>query len=151
MAGPEDARPPGLPSVEELKALNQRIHDDAGSPELFNLDQPSALESCLARARAAYSDSPEGVIRSAAVLAHGIAQAQAFTDGNRRSAFTATRYFLVANGFGYLTSETDSDHILARYLNQVVESPSGSPPGPRKFEELFRRRLRNRKPPERSH
>src|ERR1700761_8391843 len=137
-AGPEDARPSGFPSVEDLKALNQRIHDDAGSPELFKLDQPSALESCLTRARAAYSHSPDGVIGCAAIMAHGIARAQAFMDGNRRTAFTATRYFLVANGYGHLTSETASDHILARYLNQVVESPSGSPPGPDKFEKLFR-------------
>jgi hypothetical protein len=42
-AGPEDARPPGFPSVEELKELNRKIHDDAGSPERFKLDQPSPL------------------------------------------------------------------------------------------------------------
>jgi prophage maintenance system killer protein len=145
-AGPEDARPPGFPSVEELKELNQRIHDDAGFPEFFKLDQPSPLESCLARARAAYANTSEGVIQTAALLAHGIAQAQAFRDGNRRTAYFATQAFLQANGYGYLSPKTADDHTLARYLNQVVEGQAGSPPGPEKFAALFLRRLRRRKP-----
>lgn len=129
-AGPEDARPPGFPSIEELKELNQRIHEDAGFPEFFKLDQPSPLESCLARARAAYVDTPEGVIQTAALLAHGIAAAQAFRDGNRRTAYFATQAFLQASGYGYLSPKTTDDHSLARYLNQVVEDRTGSSPGP---------------------
>jgi prophage maintenance system killer protein len=144
--GLEDARPPGFPSVEELKELNQEIHDDAGTPECFKLDQPSPLESCLARARAAYTDSPDGVIQTAAILAHGIAQAQSFVDGNRRTAYFATLAFLRANGFGDLSPLDGDDHILARYLNQVVEAQAGSSPGPEKFTQLFARRLRRRRP-----
>ena len=147
MAGTEDARPPGFPSIEELEELNRRIHDDAGSPELFKLDQPSPLRSCLARARAAYTKTPDGVIETAALLAHGIAQAQAFVDGNRRTAFSATQFFLHANGYGHLTSRTEPDNMLARYLNQVVESPPARRPGPEKFVDLFSRRLKNRDGP----
>lgn len=147
VAGAEDARPPGFPSVEELEELNRRIHDDAGSPELVKLDQPSPLRSCLARARAAYAGTPEGVIETAALLVHGIAQAQAFVDGNRRTAFFATQFFLHANGYGYLTSTTDSDNMLARYLNQVVDAPPERRPGPEKFVELFSRRLESRRGP----
>jgi prophage maintenance system killer protein len=102
-AGPEDARPPGFPSLKELEALNRKIHDDAGSPERFKLDQPSPLESSLEQARLAYVDTPDGVIQSAALLAHGIAQAQAFVDGNRRTAYFATLSFLQANGYGHLS------------------------------------------------
>ena len=148
MASIEDARPSGFPSLDELKELNQRVHDDAGSPELFKLDQPSPLEDCLARARFAYAETPEGVIETAAILAHGIAQAQAFVDGNRRTAYSATQYFLHENGYGYLTSETASDHLLARYLNQVVEPEKGCPAaGPEKFVALFTRRLKSRSAP----
>jgi prophage maintenance system killer protein len=139
-AGPEDARPPGFPSIEELKELNRKIHDDAGSPERFKLDQPSPLESSLDRARAAYLDTPDGVIQTAALLAHGIAQAQSFVDGNRRTAYFATLSFLQANGYGHLSPAGD-DHSLARYLNQVVEDQAGDPPGPERFAKLFLRRL----------
>jgi prophage maintenance system killer protein len=140
-AGPEDAGPPGFPSIEELEELNRKIHDDAGTPERFKLDQPSPLESSLARARAAYDGTSEGVIQTAACLAHGIAQAQAFVDGNRRTAYFATLSFLRANDFGHLSPTDGDDHSLARYLNQVVEDQGDKPPGPEKFASLFSRRL----------
>jgi death-on-curing family protein len=140
-AGPEDARPPGFPSIEELEELNRKIHDDAGSPERFKLDQPSPLESSLERARAAYADTPDGVVQTAALLAHGIARAQSFVDGNRRTAYFATLSFLEANGYGHLSPKAGDDHSLARYLNQVVEDQAGNQPGPEKFARLFSRRL----------
>lgn len=144
-AGPENAGPPGFPSIEELEELNRKIHDDAGSPERFKLDQPSPLESSLARAHAAYVDTPDGVIQTAALLAHGIAKAQAFVDGNRRTAYFATLSFLQANGYGHLSPKAGDDHSLARYLNQVVENQADNPPGPERFESLFRRRLQRSK------
>jgi prophage maintenance system killer protein len=140
-AGPENARPPGFPGLEELEELNRKIHDDAGSPERFKLDQPSPLESGLARACAAYDGTADGVIQTAALLAHGIAQAQAFVDGNRRTAYFATLSFLQANGFGHLSPAAGDDHTLARYLNQVVEDQADNPPGPERFASLFSRRL----------
>lgn len=145
----EDARPSGIPSLEELKELNRRIHNDAGTPERYKLDQPSPLRSCLDQARIAYSPSPDGVIWTAAVLAHGIAQAQSFRDGNRRTAYFATQSFLSGNGYGYLSSEGTSDHTLARYLNQVVEHQAKGEPtlGPEQFAALFSRRLHGRRPP----
>jgi prophage maintenance system killer protein len=148
VAGAEDARPPGFPSIEELKELNREIHEDAGFPEHFKPDQRSPLDSCLAEAEAAYAATADGVIQTAAILAHGIARAQAFRDGNRRTAYVATRTFLYGVGYGYLTSADGvSDHTLARYLNQVVEPGKGTSPTPKKFATLFRRRLGNRKPP----
>jgi death-on-curing family protein len=140
-AGPEDARPPGFPSIEELQELNRKIHDDAGSPERFKLDQPSPLESSLERALAAYADTPDGVIQVAALLAYGIARAQAFVDGNRRTVYFATLSFLQANGYGHLSPKAGDDHTLARYLNQVVEDRSRESPGPDRFARLFSRRL----------
>ncbi|MGN6556795.1 MAG: hypothetical protein ACTHLH_02140 [Solirubrobacterales bacterium] len=71
------------------------------------------------------------------MLAHGIAQAQAFVDGNRRTAYFATLSFLDANGYGHLSPKAGDDHSLARYLNQVVEDQAD----PEKFAKLFSRRL----------
>ncbi len=87
----------------------------------------------------------------AAQLAHGIAQAQAFRDGNRRTAYFVTQAFLSNNGYGYISpagapGKDTSDHTLARYLNQVVENQATMKPapGPEKFAALFLRRLKSR-------
>jgi prophage maintenance system killer protein len=136
----------GIPTLEELKDLNRVIHDDAGQPERYKLDQPAPLQSCLGRAREAYSCAAEDIVRTAAMLAHGIAAAQAFRDGNRRTAYFATQVFLARNGLAHLSAETRDDDTLARYLNQVVENQSRMrpTPGPERFEQLFRRRLKSR-------
>jgi prophage maintenance system killer protein len=144
-ASAEDARPPGFPSVEELKELNREIHDDAGSPELCKLDQPSPLESCLARARAAYADTPEGVIETAALLAHGIAEAQSFFDGNRRTAYFATLTFLEENGYADLSPRESDDHSLARHLKRTVDAQYHRRPKPEDLVRLFTRRLERRR------
>lgn len=143
--GATDAGPPGFPSIEDLKELNREIHEDAGTPERFALDQPSPLESCLARARGSWSNTPQGFVRTAALLAHGIAEAQSFRDGNRRTAYFTSLSFLRVNGFGDLTPIEADDHALANLLNRVVDRPIGSRPGPDRFEALFTRRLERRK------
>lgn len=85
------------------------------------------------------------MIQTASLLAHGIARAQAFVDGNRRTAYFATLSFLQANGYEHLSPKAGDDHTLARYLNQVVEDQTGNPPSPEKFARLFSRRLKRRK------
>jgi death-on-curing protein len=58
----------------------------------------STLESALARpARYAHYEDADLALQ-AAVLAHGIAEAQAFLDGNKRLAFVAMLTFLELNG-----------------------------------------------------
>lgn len=137
------AGPPGFPSIESLKAANQWIHDKAGQPGLFKLDQPSPLESALERARASFEPTDEGRARTAALLAYGIARAQAFRDGNRRTAYFAAHYFLTVNGLERLIRS--NERMLTRHLNALVENQSrGKPaPGPETFIDLFTRRLRS--------
>lgn len=148
-AGTGEARPPGFPTLDDLRSVNRAIHVDAGQPERYALDQPSPLESSLERARQAYEQSPAGAIRTAARLAHGIAQAQSFRDGNRRTAYIATKAFLDENGLGFLGPTGRPDHMLVRYLNQVVDNPQKGRPAPSHdtFERLFLRRLRSRRRP----
>ena len=97
-----------VPSIEELADLNRRIHEDDGIPGAFALDQRAPLLSCLTEVRAVDTGSPEGVIRAAAILAHGIAQVQSFRDGNRRTALVATRAFLERHDLGYIRRGTYS-------------------------------------------
>lgn len=143
------AGPSFVPSIEELGELNRRIHEDAGFPGAFALDQRAPLLDHLDNVRAVDTSSPEGVMKAAALLAHGIAQAQSFRDGNRRTAFISTQAFLERHGFAYIS--VGEDDMLARRLNQVVERQGKlglrRPPGPEVFERLFLRRLAKRTPP----
>ncbi len=148
--GDEDARPPGVPRLEELAELNRAIHDDDGTPERFALDQRATVRSVLEDVVASYpaDPSPEDIAEIAGQIAHGIASAQSFRDGNRRTAYWTTRGYLRANGLGYLMAE--DDHMVARYLNQLVEDQGHARPvrvTPARFADLFRRRLKNRTPP----
>lgn len=146
---PGEAGSPHVPSIAELCELNRRIHDDAGFPGAFALDQRAPLLGRLEAVSAVDASTPEGVIEAAALLAHGIAQAQSFRDGNRRTAFIATQAFLERHGLAYISR--GNDDMLTRYLNQVVERQAWfsllRPPGPQKFQELFARRLAGRTPP----
>lgn len=143
------AGPSLVPSIEELGELNRRIHEDAGFPGAFALDQRAPLLGRLDAVRAVDTSSPEGVMKAAALLAHGIAQAQSFRDGNRRTAFISTQAFLERHGFAYIS--VGEDDMLTRRLNQVVERQGKfgllRPPTAEVFEKLFLRRLENRTPP----
>jgi death on curing protein len=57
------------------------------------------------------------IIRQAAVLAVGISQAQAFVDGNKRTAYVAMDAFLRLNGLAYVGRPLD----LAKQLEAVAE------------------------------
>jgi len=122
--GAGHSRAPGFPTVEDLKVLNERIHKDAGTPERFKLDQPSPLRSCLEHAETAFDPQggPQNVVKVAALLAHGIAQAQGFRDGNRRTAYFVAQAFLEANQLGHISPFDKNDDMLARRLNQIVEA-----------------------------
>lgn len=134
--------------LDELRELNRRIHEDSGDPGAFALDQRAPLLGCLTAVEAVDTTSPEGAIKAAALLAHGIAQAQSFRDGNRRTAFIATQAFLERHDLVHIS--VGDDDMLTRLLNQVVQRQGRfrlpRPPGPEAFEALFLRRLEKRKP-----
>lgn len=142
--------PSGFPTLGDLKAVNRAVYDDAGQPDRYALDQPSPLQSALEQERQSFEPSPEGLIHVAALLGHGIAQAQGFRDDNRRTAYLATKAFLDENDPGFLVSTGKPDHMLVRFLNQVVDNPQAGRPAANAetFERLLRRRLRARRRPQ---
>lgn len=77
------------------------------------------------------------------MLAYGIAQAQAFRDGNRRTAYFAVRHFLEVNDLAWLSNPEVSDDMLARRLNQIVirQSATGHIGSPNPIEALLARRF----------
>jgi death-on-curing protein len=69
------------------------------------------------RPRMAASYEEADLVRQAALLAVGIAQAQAFLDGNKRTAYQATDVFLWINGLKLVGDPL----ALAQQLEEVAE------------------------------
>ena len=74
------------------------------------------LESAVMRPQAAAWYEGADLVRQAVLLAIGISQAQAFLDGNKRTAYLALNTFLRMNGFSY----TGDRIALAQQLEQVA-------------------------------
>jgi death on curing protein len=93
-----------------------------------------ALESALARTRMAEYYEGADIVRQAALLATGISQAQAFIDGNKRTALVATTLFLVSNGFAYVCDFME----FAKQLERVAEAIGGRADAEIRFEAWLR-------------
>ena len=77
-------------------------------------------------------------MRQAALLAAGISQAQAFLDGNKRTAFAAVYLFLIRNDFVF-----GGDSIeLGRQLEIVAERGGDRASAEDAFEAWLRERVR---------
>src|SRR5829696_689460 len=85
------------------------------------LRDEGGLESAVMRPQmAAYYEGAD-IVRQAALLGVGISQAQAFLDGNKRTAYLALNTFLRMNGLTY-----SGDRLaLARQFERVAEHSNG--------------------------
>lgn len=84
--------------VDAVLAMHKRqIAEHGGDDGMRDL---GLLESDMARAQniAAYEPNAD-IARLAAAYGFGIAKDHPFIDGNKRTAFVATRTFLILNGF----------------------------------------------------
>lgn len=81
----------------EVVALHDFILTRMGQPPAA-LRNEGALESALARPRMAAHYEGADLIRQGVLLASGIAEAQAFVDGNKRAALAALDAFWRLNG-----------------------------------------------------
>jgi death-on-curing protein len=102
------------------------------------------LESAVMRPQMAEHYASADLIRQAAVLGVGISQAQAFVDGNKRTALFALVTFLEANG-----CSLDFDDLeLARELEKVAERTDSLEAATERFETWLRALAeRQRQPP----
>lgn len=144
------ARPPAdFPSFAEVVGVNRTILGQAELPDTHQLRDRGHLEAALNLAEQAFAkanDRTAGLIHGAAQLAFGISNAQAFLDGNRRTARAVTQTFLANNGLGHLSPVDKEDHQLARLPNRVVAPASADCAELGDFVELFRRREQRRQP-----
>jgi death-on-curing protein len=76
------------------------------------------------------------LIRQAALLAVGISQAQAYLDGNKRTAYQATLVFLKVNG--HVLRLGDGGLALAGELEKVAERSDSLEAATERFESWLR-------------
>jgi death-on-curing protein len=102
--------------LHDVIALHEAMMLKFGVPPA-GLRSEGGLESAVMRPRMAATYEEAGLVRQAALQAIGISQAQAFLDGNKRTAFAAMDVFLRVNGLAY----TGDPIELARQLERVAE------------------------------
>lgn len=107
----------GLAEVIGLHALVMERSGYHPAP----LRDEALLESALMRPRMAAHYAGADLLRQAAWLAAGIAQAQAFLDGNKRTAFATADVFLRING-----SALRGDPLVFAQLLESLATREGS-------------------------
>jgi len=83
--------------VEAVVGINQAVVAITGEPHF--LRDRGLLESALARPQNAFAYGEDDIVVLAVRLMAGLAQAHAFEQGNKRTAFVAMVQFLNTNGY----------------------------------------------------
>ena len=105
--------------VAIVYALHGQMMLDLGErPE--PLRDAGGLEAAVMRPRMrAHYEGTDDIVGLAAILAVGISQAQAFLDGNKRTAYAAMRLFLDLNGYRLVIDPIE----VAKHLEAIAEAP----------------------------
>lgn len=99
----------------DVEALHVFIMEKTGDAPSPLRDRP-LLESAVMRPQMAAHYANADLVEQCALLAVGISQAQAFVDGNKRTAFIAADVFLRANGYLFTGDPVE----MARQLEAVA-------------------------------
>ncbi len=109
-------------SLGDVLALHREVMTRLGGAPAPLRDE-GLLESAVMSPRMAAHYEGADLIRQAALLAVGISQAQAFLDGNKRTAYLATVVFLLINDADFLGEPLE----FARCLEHVAEQSDDRP------------------------
>ncbi len=120
-------------SLAEVIAIHESAMRRLGD-EPKPLRDEGTLESAVMRPQmAAYYEGAD-IVRQAALLGVGISQAQAFLDGNKRTAYLTLNTFLRMNGLTYV----DDRIALAAQFERFAERSNGPDAAFDAFEEWLR-------------
>ena len=120
-------------SLADVLALHQAIMEKFGVGPA-PLREEGLLESAIMRPRMAAYYEEVDIIRQAVLLAIGVSQAQAFLDGNKRTAFAACDVFLRLNGIVIIGDPIE----LALQLEAIAERTSNLEAATDRFEVWLR-------------
>jgi death-on-curing protein len=119
--------------VADVIALHEAVMRRTGYVPAPLRDE-GLLDSALQRPRMAAYYGDADLVQQAALLAVGIAQSQAFLDGNKRTAFVALDVFLRLNDREYQGDPID----LAKQLEAVAERQDSLEAATGRFEAWLR-------------
>ncbi len=119
----------------DVIAIHERMMQQLGLPP-NPLRPDGTLESALNRPRMAAWYEGADIVRQAALLGIGISQAQAFLDGNKRTAYLAMVTFLRYNGHSY-----SGDHLDLAQQFETFARVSRDPRAVDEFESWLRSRV----------
>jgi death on curing protein len=104
------------PTLAAVIAIHEKVMRGLGEAPRPLRDE-GLLESALTRPQMAAYYEDADVVRQATLLGTGISQAQAFLDGNKRTAFQTLDAFLWVNGWEYAGDPLE----LARQFERFAE------------------------------
>jgi death on curing protein len=104
------------PTLAEVIAIHEKVMRGLGEAPRPLRDE-GLLESALTRPQMAAYYEEADIVRQATLLGTGISQAQAFLDGNKRTAFQTLDAFLWVNGWEYVGDPLE----LARQFERFAE------------------------------
>ncbi|SRR6266566_1362889 len=123
-------------SMADVLALHQAMMEKFGIGSA-SLRNEGILESAIMRPRMAAYYGEADIIHQGALLAVGISQAQAFLDGNKRTAFLACDVFLRLNGLAFVGDPLE----LAMQLVAVAVRTGNLEDATDGFEEWLRKQV----------
>jgi death-on-curing protein len=123
-------------SLADVLAIHNFVMRELGLSAAPLRDE-GALESAVVRPRMAEHYEEADLVRQCALLCIGIAQAQAFVDGNKRTAFATMRALTGANGLMIAAVPMD----FARELEAVAERTGSLAEATDGFEAWLRERI----------
>ena len=128
---------PAYLTITDILGLHEFIMAKTGYLPAPLRDE-EGLESAAMRAQTAAYYEDADLIRQAAILAIGISQAQAFVDGNKRTALIAIDTFLEENGALFI----GDDLIVMDHLVQIAEEIDDRDGATDRFEAWLRNNVR---------
>jgi death-on-curing protein len=126
-------------SLADVIAIHERAMRRLGAAPNPLRDEGLLSSAVMRPQMAAYYEGAD-LVRQAALLGVGISQAQAFLDGNKRTAYLALNTFLRMNGFTY-----SGDRLaLAQQFEQFAERSGDADAAIDAFETWLRERVQPR-------
>ena len=108
------------PTLAEVIAIHEKVMRGLGEPPR-PLRNEGLLESALTRPQMAAYYEEADIVRQATLLGTGISQAQAFLDGNKRTAFQTLDDFLWVNGGEYVGDPLELARQFERFAERLNE------------------------------
>jgi death-on-curing protein len=123
-------------TVQDVIEIHEVILLELGAPPAA-LRDAGGPESAVMRPRMAAEYEDADLVRQAVMLAVGISQAQAFVDGNKRTAFASLRAFRRMNSLRF----TGRPLELAQQLVLIAERRDSLQSASDRFEDWLRTRV----------